>query len=105
MLRDAIRRFNSERNENNLFDVLELLRDSDVWIPCTAVLSEVDQATVGKMIEETDGDPSSMIGQQMTTSDQIRMAPDILQNGDDFFFPVFSSDEEMGEPSGHIIAF
>ena len=25
------------------------------------------------------------------------MIPDILQNGDDFFFPVFSSAEEMGE--------
>ena len=97
MLRDAIRRFNSERNENNLFDVLELLRDSDVWIPCTAVLSEADQATVEKMIEETDGDPSSMVGKQMTTNDQIRMVPDILQNGDDFFFPAFSGDDEMGE--------
>ena len=25
------------------------------------------------------------------------MIPDILQNGNDFFFPVFSSVEEMGE--------
>ena len=25
------------------------------------------------------------------------MIPDILQNGEDFFFPVFSSVEEMGE--------
>ena len=25
------------------------------------------------------------------------MVPDILQNGEDFFFPVFSSAEEMGE--------
>ena len=25
------------------------------------------------------------------------MVPDILQNGEDYFFPVFSSEEEMGE--------
>ena len=25
------------------------------------------------------------------------MVPDILKNGDDFFFPVFTSKEEMGE--------
>jgi hypothetical protein len=25
------------------------------------------------------------------------MVPDILQNGDDFFFPVFTSDNEMGK--------
>ena len=25
------------------------------------------------------------------------MVPDILQNGDNYFFPVFTSEEEMGE--------
>ena len=29
------------------------------------------------------------------------MIPDILQNGEDFFFPVFSSAEEMGEYGNH----
>ena len=29
------------------------------------------------------------------------MVPDILQNGDNFFFPVFTSDEEMGEYGEH----
>lgn len=97
MLKDAIERFNSERNENNLFDVLELLRDSDVWVPCNAVLSDADQAAVERMVEEAGDDLSSMVGKTMTSQDQIRMIPDIFQNGDDFFFPVFSSDEEMGE--------
>ncbi len=27
----------------------------------------------------------------------MKMVPDILQNGEAFFFPVFSSEEEMGE--------
>lgn len=97
MLRDAIRRFNSERNENNLFDVLELLRDSDVYVPCTAVLSQADQGVIEEMLKEAGDDPSAMIGKEMRTKDQIRMIPDILQNGDDFFFPVFSSTEVMGE--------
>ena len=29
------------------------------------------------------------------------MVPDILQNGDNFFFPVFTSEEEMGEYGVH----
>ncbi len=97
MLRDAIRRFNSERNENNLFDVMELLRDSNVWVPCTAVFSEADQKTIEDMVKEAGDDLSSMKGKVMTSKDQIRMVPDILQNGEYFFFPVFSSDSEMGE--------
>lgn len=97
MLREAIRRFNSERNENNLFDVMELLRDSDVWVPCTAVLSETDQQALEEMVKNAGDDLSSMKGKVMTSKDQIRMVPDILQNGEYFFFPVFSSDSEMGE--------
>ena len=84
MLRDAIRRFNSERNENNLFDVMELLRDSNVWLPCTAVLSETDQKTIEAMIKEAGDDLSSMKDKVMTSKDQIRMVPDILQNSDTF---------------------
>ena len=97
MLKEAISRFNSERNEDNFFSVLELLRDSDVWVPCNCVLSEVDQAFIEKMVDEAGDDLSSMEGREFSNQDQIRMIPDILQNGDDFFFPVFSSAEEMGE--------
>ena len=97
MLRDAIRGFNSERNENNLFNVMELLRDSNVWVPCTAVFSETDQQALEEMVKNAGDDLSSLKGKVMTSKDQIRMVPDILQNGEHFFFPVFSSDDEMGE--------
>ena len=97
MLRDAIRRFNTERNENSLFDVVELLRDSNVWVPCTAVLSEADQSAMEQMVKDAGDDLSSIKGKVITSKEQIRMIPDILQNGDGFFFPVFSSAEEMGE--------
>ena len=29
--------------------------------------------------------------------DSIRLIPDILTNGTEYFFPIFSSEEEMGE--------
>lgn len=47
------------------------------------------------------GDMDSLIGQEFTANNNIRMVPDILQNGDNFFFPVFTSDEEMGEYGEH----
>ena len=43
------------------------------------------------------GDLNSLIGLEVSNQDDIRMVPDILQNGDAFYFPVFTSEEEMGE--------
>ena len=101
MLKEAIHAFSSEPNENNLIEVLQLLRDSDVWIPCNLVFSEADEKSWGKLFEAYSDDPEGLIGQTVTATDQIRMIPDILQNGGDFFFPVFSSTEEMGEYGNH----
>lgn len=97
MLKAAVSAFNAERNEPNFFEVLETLRDSYVWIPCNAVLGEADMAAMQKAIEESGDDLSAMVGQTFTNTENIRMIPDILQNGDAFFFPIFSSAEEMGE--------
>ena len=97
MLKEAVAAFNKERNEPNFFEVLETLRDSYVWIPCNAVLSDADMAEMNKAVENCDGDLSSLIGKTFQSSESIRMIPDILQNGDAFFFPIFSSAEEMGE--------
>ena len=38
-----------------------------------------------------------MIGQELTSHDEVRFVPDILQNGEELFFPVFTTAEEMGE--------
>ena len=59
------------------------------------------QKAVEKMIEEAGDDLSSMKGKEFTSQGNIRLVPDILQNGDDFFFPVFTSEEEMGEYGEH----
>ena len=51
------------------------------------------------MVKEAEAGPGldSLIGQEMLSQDNIRLIPDILLNGDAFFFPVFTSVEEMGE--------
>ena len=43
------------------------------------------------------GDLDSLIGMGFSNQDNIRLIPDILQNGHDYFFPVFTTAEEMGE--------
>ena len=101
MLRDAVAKFKEEQNEINLYRLLNLLRDSYVWVPCTAVMDEQDEAKLQKMFEDAGGDTDKIIGETFTTSESVRLIPDILQNGNEFFFPIFSSAEEMGEYGEH----
>jgi len=97
MLKAAVSAFNQERNKENLIEILEILRDSYVWIPCNAIMGEQDTAAMLKEIEAAGDDLSSIVGKTFSNTENIRMVPDILQNGDAFFFPIFSSSEEMGE--------
>lgn len=97
ILEAAVSKFNAERNEENLIDILEILRDSWVWIPCNAVISDADQARMQEMIDSLNGDLDKLIGMKFTANDETRMIPDILQNGDAFFFPIFSTAEAMGD--------
>ena len=57
------------------------------------------EALIKKAMENNDFD--SLVGEEYVSQEETRMIPDILQSGDDFFFPVFSSTEEMGEYGDH----
>ena len=97
LLKDAIHRFHEGGDNDALFELLQILRDSYVWIPCNAIVGEDDRKTVEQMIEEAGDDLKSMVGKTITTQGSIRMVPDILQHHDQYFFPVFSTAEDMGE--------
>ena len=87
VLKILIEEFANDRTKDNLIPVLHCLRDSFVWIPGTMRLSNDDAE---KFI-------NSRAGDTITTNNVMKFEPDILQNGEDKFYPVFSSIEEMGE--------
>lgn len=101
MLEAAVSAFNRERNEKNFIDVLEILRDSYVWVPCNVVMSEADEKRIEEMVLGAKDDLDALIGQEIVAHDVTRFIPDILQNGDAFFFPIFSTTEAMGEYGEH----
>ena len=101
MLREAIAAFNADRTEQGLIQIMEILRDSLVWVPCNAVLSELDQKAFSDLIDKANGDLDSLVGIELSNQENIRMIPDILQNGDQFFFPAFITAEDMGEYGQH----
>lgn len=98
-LREAIEICNKNRSFENTTKLLRILRDSLIWIPCNAILSDADYAAMEQVLkEEAEKDGlDSLIGKTLTNQDEIRMVPDILQSGENYFFPVFTSAEEMGE--------
>ncbi len=102
-LRRAIEICSRNRTKLNLIKLAKILRDSWVWIPCNAVLSDADYEAWSKVVLEAGekGDLDSIVGHEFTNQDDIRFVPDILQNGDEYFFPVFTSEEEMGEYGKH----
>ena len=97
VLRQAIRTFQAEGTKEAFFEILETLRDSYVWVPCNAVLGEEDQKAFAEMMDKAGDDPAALVGMEMKNQEKIRLVPDILQNGDNFFFPAFITQEDMSQ--------
>ena len=98
-IKTAIEICKRDNTKENRLRMTMLLRDSLVWVPCNAILSDADNEEMSKAVLEAqeNGELESLEGNYFVCRDEVRMVPDILQNGEDFFFPVFSSEAEMGE--------
>ena len=105
LLKNALKMLHLNPTEEQYFETARLLRDSMVWIPYNAVMSEEDLDQVENLINETNGHPENIVGTTIQTKAKIRMIPDILKRGDLFYFPVFTSVEEMGEYGDHFSKF
>ncbi len=75
LLRDAIAQFDQDHTNDSFIEILECLRDSEIWIPCHMMVSE---------------DPDAK-----DLSEVVKMVPEVLRNNGHAFLPVFSSKEEM----------
>ena len=97
-LKEAIHDFRMEHSKFNFIKVLEQLRNSWVWIPCNLIMSDRDRDAWDKRVKAAaeQGNVESLVGETFTNHDDIRMVPDILKNGDELFFPVFTDLKEMG---------
>ncbi len=73
-IKNAIDDFYADQSTDHLVTVMALLSDSLIWILC----------------RERKGNASG-------EEEEILLEPDILRKGDEYFLPVFTSREEMGE--------
>lgn len=101
MLEEAVTRFNENRNNDTFIDVVEILRDSQVYVPYNVVMSDKDQEKIEKLIDNAGNNLDSLINMEFTTEGETRLIPDILENNGNYFFPIFSTEEAMGEYGDH----
>lgn len=87
VLQVLIEQFANNRTEGNLFAVLKCLRDSFVWIPGNFIINKEDEEKF----------KNAKVGETVTTDFDMKFEPDILRNGEETFYPVFSNVEAMGE--------
>ena len=97
LLKEKIGKYLETRTERDFLNIMPVLEDSWVYVPCTAIMSDADQKKIEDMVLGHKDDLEAIKGETFTSNDPIRFIPDILQKGDEFFFPVFTSEEEMGE--------
>lgn len=96
LLKEAVLKYCEKMTMPYFTLLLQLLRDCYVFVPCTAVMGNEDQAEVEQIIQGESGGESPRT-HKFTNKEEIRFIPDILHDGDKYYFPVFTSVEEMGE--------
>ncbi|MCQ2507405.1 MAG: SseB family protein [Dorea sp.] len=101
LIKLGIRAVYENQQDEDIYRLLCILKDCQVWVPCNSVISDEDEAYILKMLEEAGGDPGALKGKTLTSQKEIRLVPDILESEGELFFPVFSSEEEMGEYGEH----
>lgn len=101
LLEQAIKEFGTNASHELLMTILWYLKSTLLWVPCNAVMSERDKKKWDEIVLDSVDDLDSLVGTELKSEDEIRLVPDILTNGDEFFFPAFTECEEMGEYGDH----
>jgi len=97
LLKEAISAFTKDKSKRNLLEVLELLRDSRVLIPCTVIYSEGDRKRMAELVELAKKDPAKVAGKKFKCMDPVKMIPEVLKNGENHFLAAFSDRGIMGD--------
>lgn len=81
------RHFIEKSSKENLFALLSCLRDSMVIVPITVTMSDVDEVAF----------LNAKKGDTVTTEESVRLKPDIMIQGEDLYFPMFTNADQMPE--------
>jgi hypothetical protein len=96
-LRKALYEFGRVKSYETVNQVVEELRKRDVWLPCTAILTQEEQNRIEALLDASGNDMEKLNQYIMGNTEGIELVPDILKHEDgSLFMPVFASPEDMG---------
>lgn len=75
----------------------KILRESTVWIPCTAALGEGDRFKFGDFGDHVLDEPINHEKFVRYDVNEMRLVPEIMRDGDMYYLPVFTTTEVLGE--------
>ncbi|MCR5662573.1 MAG: SseB family protein [bacterium] len=101
LLKKLFADFSKEPSADCLNNLIFLLSCSSVFVPCNAVMSDEDADYLENLIKNAKDNLDELRSTKLELKNDVRLIPDILQSGDNYFFPAFTSIDEMGEYGGH----
>lgn len=89
--------FKKDPNKENLYKTLALIRSSKVWIPCKLSLSDRDQARIQNRVDYIVENMGAVAVPKFENKDGMKAIPEIIKNGGDCFYPIFTSEKLMSK--------
>lgn len=87
--------FKKDPSKENLYKTLALIRSSKVWIPCKLSLSDRDQASINNRVDYVVKNMGAVGVPKFENRDGMKAIPEIIKNGADCFYPIFTSEKLM----------
>lgn len=87
LLKKLFADFRQEPSAQCLNNLIFLLSCSSVFVPCNAVMSDEDVDYLEKLIKDAGDNLGDLRSTPLKFKNDVRLIPDILQSGDDYFFP------------------
>ena len=97
LMKKTLASLETDTSQEAIMTLLWYLKSTLLWVPCNAILSERDKKKWDEAILPGLEMDESVVGMELTAEDAIRLVPDILISGEDYYFPAFTNCEEMGE--------
>ena len=92
VLQMLVEQLENSPTEEHYVAVLRCLRDSFVWIPGEIQISQEDAETISR----------KKAGDSFSPQQDMKFVPGLLKNDGEFFLPVFSNMEVMGESGSYL---
>ena len=98
LLKEAINVFEDNPCERNLFELMQILRDSELWIPCHVLLDgEENEEGIASFLDAEYPNMLVIDNELVDGHREIEIYPDVLESDDDTYLAAFTSLDDVDD--------